>query len=90
MSTDRRAILSLIATGRISAREGERLLAVLPDEDDFILWAVICLAVLWLLLSYFREILTGVNRVFVSWFSEISLAAHHALICFTHWFGGLS
>ena len=34
MNNDRRAILSLIAMGRITPREAERLLAVWPDSSE--------------------------------------------------------
>lgn len=89
MNSDLRAILALIAVGRISPREAERLLALLPNEDDVILRAAVCLAVVWLLLPHLRGFLAGVNHVFVSWFPGIALTAHHALTCFTHRFGGL-
>jgi hypothetical protein len=89
MNTDRRAILSLIAMGRISPRDAERLLAVPPDGDEFILRAAVCLAVIWLVFSDLGELLTGLAHVFISWFPGISLTAHHALACLAQRFGGL-
>ena len=44
MNTDRKAILSLVATGRITPDQAERLLAVGPDGDDRILRLAVCLA----------------------------------------------
>jgi hypothetical protein len=44
MNTDRQTILSLVAMGRITPREAERLLAVWPDGDDAILRLALCLA----------------------------------------------
>jgi hypothetical protein len=44
MHTDRSAILSLVALGRITPREAERLLAVWRDGDETILLVALCLA----------------------------------------------
>ena len=45
MNSDRRAILSLIAMGRITPREAERLLAILSDWDDAIVRVGVVIAV---------------------------------------------
>jgi hypothetical protein len=50
MHTDRSAILSLVASGRITPREAERLLAVSRDGDDTILRLALCLAFVALML----------------------------------------
>lgn len=52
MHTDRSAILSLVALGRITPQEAERLLAVWRDGDDTILRLALCLAFVGLALPY--------------------------------------
>lgn len=90
MNSDRRTILSLIALGRITPREAERLLALWPDEDEFILRAAVCLAVAWMLLPHLSGILRGAAHTLSALLPQISLTAHHALTCAAPWFGGLS
>lgn len=43
MNNDRRAILSLVAAGRITAQEAERLLALWNDDREWLWGAVLCL-----------------------------------------------
>lgn len=52
MNFDRSAILSLVATGRITPREAERLLAASRDSDDTILRLALCLAFAGMALPY--------------------------------------
>ncbi|HEX4286604.1 MAG TPA: hypothetical protein VHZ28_16040 [Terracidiphilus sp.] len=52
MNSDRHAILSLVAMGRITCREAERLLAVSREGDDTILRLALCLAFAALALPY--------------------------------------
>jgi hypothetical protein len=52
MNSDRSAILSLVAMGRITPREAERLLALWRDNDDAILRLALCLAFAGLALPY--------------------------------------
>ncbi len=84
MNTDRRILLSLIATGRITPREAERLLAFWLSEDDFILRAAVCLAVIWLLLPHLCMLCTGYTRVLASLLHGVFFSAHRVLACFTH------
>jgi len=62
MNTDRSAILSLVAMGRISPREAERLLAVSWDADDSILRLALCLAFVWLVLPQVGTVANSVGR----------------------------
>jgi hypothetical protein len=55
MNSDRSAILSLVAMGRITPREAERLLAVWRDADDMILRLALCLAFAGLVLPYWTH-----------------------------------
>jgi hypothetical protein len=62
MHTDRNAILSLVASGRITAREAERLLATERDADDTILRLALCLAFGALLLPQVGNMVTAVGQ----------------------------
>jgi len=86
MNNDRHAILSLVAMGRITPREAERLLAVLPDREDPLARLAVSLAFAWLLLSHLGDWIAGITHTLVS----VAPLAHHALASVTHWFGGLS
>ena len=86
MNTDRRAILSLVAMGRITPREAERLLAVWPDGEDPIARLALFLAFAWLVLSHMGELLAGFTRTLLA----VAPALHHTVAFFTHCLGGLS
>jgi hypothetical protein len=89
MNTDRRAILSLVAMGRITPREAERLLAVWPDGDETILCLALCLAFAALALPGLKDIFTEITHVLVALMPGLRAAAHHTLACITSWFGGI-
>lgn len=86
MDYDRRAIFSLVAMGRITAREAERLLAVCPDADEAIVRLALCLAFAFLALSHLHELFTAVTRTLGELLPGVGAAAHHVIL----WFGGLS
>ena len=65
MHTDRSAILSLVAIGRITPREAERLLAVWPDGDEAVLQLALCLAFLGLVLPSVRNVTIAVGQAMV-------------------------
>lgn len=52
MSGERRAILLMIAAGRITPREGERLLAVAGGAEDAWAWLAVCATAVWLLTAH--------------------------------------
>jgi hypothetical protein len=85
MNTDRRAILSLVATGRITPLEAERLLALWPDGEDAMARLALCLGFVWLVLSHAGELFKGLEHTLVAH----APATHHALASAAHWFGGL-
>lgn len=89
MNFDRRAILSLIALGRVTPREAERLLAVIADEDELILKSAVCLAVAWLALPQIHQLLAGLNRALAVDLPVISACLHCGLKLFTHLLGGV-
>ncbi len=65
MDTDRRAILSLIALGRITPREAERLLAVSSGSDEATVRLVLLAAVLWLVVPHAYQVIAGVSHALV-------------------------
>ncbi len=62
MNTDRRAILSLIAMGRITPREAERLLVVSSGRDEATVRLVLLLAALWFLVPHAPQVITGLSH----------------------------
>lgn len=90
MSIDRRAILSLIALGRISPQEAERLLAVTADEDEFILRAAVCLAIAWLALPQMPQLFAGLQHALGALAPALSGCIECGARFFTHLFGGMS
>ena len=88
MNTDRRAILSLVAMGRITPREAERLLAVWPDGEEAILRLALCLAFAALALPGLKEMFAEITHVLVALMPGLFAAAHHTLACFTYGLGG--
>ncbi len=78
MNTDRRAILSLIAMGRITPQEAERLLVVSSGRDEATVRLVLLLAVVWLLVPHAQQVIAGLSNVmahamemFVLWTSAV-------------------
>jgi len=65
MHSDRSAILSLIALGRITPREAERLLAIWRDGDETILRLALCLAFAGLALPYVGNAATAIGHAVV-------------------------
>ena len=62
MDADRGAILSMVATGRITPREAERLLAVWRDGDETILRLALCLAFVGLVLPYLGNTVAAIGE----------------------------
>jgi hypothetical protein len=89
MNSDRCTILSLVAMGRITPREAERLLTVWPDEDEFILKVAVSTAIAGTALPQIREFLSAFQHTATTLLSGTLATAHHALACFTHCFGGV-
>jgi hypothetical protein len=86
MNNDRRAILSLVAIGRITPREAERLLAVCPSGEDVLIPLMLLLGLAWMALPYLTNCLAGFAHTLAGLFPLV----RHTLACATHWFGGLS
>ncbi|HLY43472.1 MAG TPA: hypothetical protein VKR52_19825 [Terracidiphilus sp.] len=88
MSIDRRTILSLIALGRITPREAERLLALGPDPDEGLVKLGIVLAVVLLALPQVHEIAIGLGHALQWIVPQLNASAHHALGLITRLLGG--
>jgi len=88
MNTDRRAILLLIALGRISPREAERLLAVCPDNSE-VFWALAaCFGVALLALPPAHELLRGLVHCIRAVLPATGINANQALSFLAHLLGG--
>ncbi|MGB6191544.1 MAG: hypothetical protein WBF42_03685, partial [Terracidiphilus sp.] len=65
MDTDRRAILSLIASGRITPREAERLLAVSSGSDEATVRLALFAVMIWLVIPHAHQVIAGVSHALV-------------------------
>ena len=74
MNSDRSSILSLVAMGRITPREAERLLAVSREGDDTILRLALCLAFAGLALPYIGVEVGAVGHALVTLLAPIGRA----------------
>ena len=81
MNTDRRAILSLIALGRITPREAERLLALAPDAEESLLRLALCLVFALLALPQIAALISETVHAAVRMSPAIFSVVHHALAC---------
>lgn len=79
MNTDRRAILSLIAMGRITAAEAERLLAVWNETCETIWIVGFCLAFACLAQLNLRELFPILMHFCSAQIPALAGAVHHAL-----------
>ena len=66
MDTECSAILSLVANGRVTPREAERLLAAWRDGEDTILRLALCLAFVALLLPDVANAVTAIGQTFAA------------------------
>lgn len=90
MNTNRRAILSLIAMGRITPREAERLLvlAISPDWDDVILRVGVVCAIAWMAVPHVHHMLLGMSQAFDVVSPRLLAAGHDVLSSVSNVFGG--
>jgi hypothetical protein len=88
MNTDRRAILSLIAMGRITPLEAERLLAIWSDWDDSIVRVAVVCAVTWMVVPHVHHMLTGMLQAFDVVSPRLLAAGHHVVTSLSDVFGG--
>lgn len=88
MNTDRRTILSLVAVGRITPAEAERLLAVSNESRETVWILCFYLAFLCLAQLHLREFLTGLMHLLIVQIPALAEAVSHALSPIPVW-GGL-
>ena len=88
MNTDRRAILSLVATGRITAAEGERLLAAWNDSRETAWILAFGLAFAFLAQLHLRELLPILMHFFNAQLPALAEAVHRGLSPITDVLGG--
>ncbi len=81
MNTDRRVILSLIALGRITPREAERLLALAPDVEESLLRLALCLVFALLALPQIVALISETVHAAVRMSPAIFSVVHHAVAC---------
>jgi hypothetical protein len=84
MQKERQAILSMIALGRITPREAERLLAVwsLSREEFWIIAAC--------MIASLTQIAPALARMVHTLLPEGLPGLHHAVMAITFWIGGVS
>jgi hypothetical protein len=87
MNTDRRAILSLIAMGRITPREAERLLAILSDWDDVVVRVAVVSAVAWMVIPHVHHMLMGMSHAFDVLGPKLLAAGHQVFASVSNAFG---
>ena len=89
MNTDRRAILSLVAMGRITAAEAERLLAAWNESRETAWIVGVCLAIAFLAQLHLRELLPILMHFCNAQIPALAEGVHHALRPITELCGGL-
>jgi len=89
MQTDRRSILHLVALGRITPAEAERLL-IAWNEGLEVVWGLIaCIAASTLTQVHLHELVVGLARAAHTFLGAALQSSHHALALVTHYFGGV-
>jgi hypothetical protein len=89
MNADRRAILSLVATGRITASEAERLLVAWNDSRETLWILALSLAFAWLAQIHLRELLPILMHLFNAQIPALAGAVQHVFSPNTDLLGGL-
>jgi len=89
MSNDRRAILSLVASGHCTPREAERLLAVAADGDEGMLRLAILLAIAWLALPQIQQLVAALVHGLGAWLPGLAAHAHRGLALISGILGGV-
>jgi hypothetical protein len=89
MNTDRHAILSLVATGRITAAEAERLLVAWNDSRETAWILVLCLAFAGLAQIHLPGLFAMLTHFFNAQIPALAGAVNHGLSPITELLGGL-
>jgi len=86
---DRRAIFSLIATGRITPAQAERLLAIANERTEALLALVLCVGALFLMQISRHNILPEMLHFFRSLIPAAAAALNNAQNAVNQMLGGL-
>lgn len=70
MNGERQTILGMIAAGRITPREGERLLAVASNADERWAWLAVCGAAMWVAAAH-ADVLAQAMALCVRWIGGV-------------------
>jgi len=89
MNTDRRVILSLVAMGRITAAEAERLLAAWNDSRETAWILALSLAFACVAQLHLRELLPILMHFFNARTPALAEVVNHAVSPITELLGGL-
>jgi hypothetical protein len=89
MNTDRRAILSLVATGRITASEAERLLVAWNDSRETVWILALSLAFAVVAQIHLRELLPILMHLLSAQIPALAEGVQHAYSPITDLLGGL-
>jgi len=89
MNQDRGFIWNLVATGRISPRDAERLLALTSDEDDLALRLAVLLAVIWMVVPHVHELVVSMTHAVVMVGAGMASAAHLVADGLNAWWRGV-
>ncbi len=89
MNTDRRAILSLIAMGRITPAQAERLLVVSNERSETLLALAACLAAMFLMQSHRHDLVPEIFYLIKSLLPGFVAAVHQVQNVVTHLWGGV-
>ena len=87
MQNDRRAILSLVAVGRITPGEAERLLAAW-NEGREVLWVFVVCACACLAQAPLHDLVAGLMPLAKTLLPAGSMALHYAISAFNQVSGG--
>jgi hypothetical protein len=88
MNTDRHAILSLIAMGRITPAQAERLLAVSSERSETMLALAACLAAMFLMQGHRHDLVPDLLYPIKSLLPGIVAAVHQAQSFMSQLWGG--
>jgi hypothetical protein len=89
MQTDRRTILSLVASGRITSTEAERLLVLSNERTETIWTLAACLVAALLLTSPSDHLLAGIFQVIKELPTALPAAIHQVQVVLTEVVGGI-
>ena len=89
MNKDRRAILSLVATGRITLSEAERLLVAWNDSRETVWILALSLAFAWLAHIHLHELLSILMHLLSAQIPALAESMQHAFLPITDLLGGL-